>query len=78
MVTTKFKTQNPLDALYDSYVYTSKDMGEDKFDAWNYGIIVGWDKSSYTELKIKYNWSDEDIADNRRLHLLFNETRNKL
>jgi hypothetical protein len=59
---------NPLQALTESYTGTAKDMSENKFDAWNYGIIAGWDDASYSELSMKHNWSDKQVNLNKQLH----------
>lgn len=59
---------NALQSLLESYTRSSKDMSECKFDAWVYGIIVGWDDSSYKELSVKHNWSEEQINYNKLLH----------
>lgn len=66
---------NPLQALYESFTRTSKDMGENKFDAWNYGVIIGWD-DAYKELAIKHNWSKEQVEYNKLLHENFNKAWN--
>ncbi len=59
---------NALQVLCESYTRTSKDMGLCKFDAWAYGIIVGWDDESYAELKPMHGWTDEEIEYNKLLH----------
>ena len=64
---------NALQSLVESYTLTSKDMGENKFDAWVYGIIVGWDDESYDELASTHNWSAEQVTYNKMLHANFNE-----
>jgi hypothetical protein len=67
---------NPLQALRESYCRSSKDMSESKFDAWVYGVVVGWDDKSYVELKVLHNWSDEMIAYQKLLHSNFNKCWN--
>lgn len=67
---------NPLQSLLESYTRSSKDMAESKFDAWVYGIIVGWDDLSYTELAVKHNWSKEQVEYNKLLHDNYNECWN--
>ena len=66
---------NPLQALCESFTRTSKDMGENKFDAWNYGIITGWN-DAYDELAKKHNWSKEQVEYNKLLHENFNKAWN--
>lgn len=60
--------ENPLQALVMSLCRTPKDMGEHKFDAYLYGVIVGWEDSSYEELKIRHTWSEEVIEYQKLLH----------
>lgn len=69
-------TINPMQSLVESYTLSSKDMGENKFDAWNYGIIAGWDDDAYSELSIKHNWSEKMVAYNKLLHQNFNSAWN--
>lgn len=60
--------ENPLEAIRNAIVFSSKDMGEDKRDAWIYGIVVGWDDESYKELAVKHGWNKEAVDRNKRLH----------
>lgn len=59
---------NPLQSMRESYCMSAKDMGEEKFDAWMYGIIVGWDDESYLELAKTHNWSKKTVEYNKLLH----------
>lgn len=54
-------TTNPLQKLNEIFAFTSRDCSEDKMIACMYGIISGWDDASYEELKLKHNWSDDDV-----------------
>lgn len=54
-------TTNPLQRLQETLAFTSRDCSEDKMLSFMYGIILGWDDESYEELKLKHNWSDEDV-----------------
>lgn len=60
--------ENPIQALVMSICRSSKDYGENKFDAYLYGVIVGWDKDAYNQLKKKHGWSDEQIEYQITLH----------
>ena len=60
--------ENPLQSLTTALTCTSKDMSLDKLDAYLYGIIVGWEDSSYAELKVRHGWSDETIEYQKRLN----------
>jgi hypothetical protein len=64
--------ENPMESIYDTIVFDSKDFSLNKRDAWLYGIVVGWDKA-YEELKLKHKWTDEEVARNKRLHEKFKE-----
>ena len=59
---------NPLQALTEAFGRTSKDMGEDKLDAFLYGVIMGWEDESYEQLREKHNWSDENIKIQKMWH----------
>lgn len=60
--------ENPLQALVMSLCGTSKDMAEQKFDAYLYGVIVGWDDGAYKQLKKKHGWTNEQIEYQKKLH----------
>lgn len=62
---------NPMQSIYESYTRQSFDMAERKFDAWMYGVVVGWDDESYDELKKKHNWSDSQIEYQKQMHQNF-------
>lgn len=62
---------NALEHLRERFTSTVKDMSISKFDAWTYGIIVGWNHGAYKELKKLHNWSDEEIELNINLCMNF-------
>lgn len=62
---------NPLQALVMSLCCSPKDFAEHKFDAYLYGIIVGWDDDVYETLKGQHGWSDNVIIYQKRLHQNF-------
>lgn len=70
--------ENPLQALVMSLCGTSKDMGEQKFDAYLYGVIVGWEDSAYDELKVRHNWSEQVVQYQKLLHQNFIKAWNLL
>ncbi len=59
---------NPLQSMRESYCRSAKDMATEKFDAWMYGIIVGWDDDCYPDLAKAHNWSKETVEYNKLLH----------
>ena len=64
-------TENPLQALVMSLCGTSKDMAEHKFDAYLYGVIVGWDDDAYETLRGQHGWSEDVVNYQKRLHQNF-------
>lgn len=68
---------NPLQAITESYTRSPRDMSQWMFDAWIYGIVVGWDDASYEELSKKHNWSKENISYNKQLRQSYMELWNK-
>lgn len=69
-------TTNPLQRLNEIFAFTSKDCSEDKMIACMYGIVMGWDDDAYAELRIKHNWSDDDIKWQKLWHQNYNKTWN--
>ena len=67
------KTENPLESIHRSIAFDVRDWAEDRRSAWMYGIVCGWDNKCYDELKKKFNWEDEEIERNKRLHEQFND-----
>lgn len=67
---------NPLQKMRETFAFTSRDCSEDKMIAFLYGIVMGWDDDSYTELKEKHNWSDEDIRLQKEWHNNYNKAWN--
>lgn len=65
----------PLDSICSAMVFSSKDWGIDKADAWIYGIAVGWDNEALVELKKKFNWSNGTIDRLKILHNNFKKLR---
>ncbi len=59
---------NPLQKLNEIFAFTSRDCSEDKMIACIYGIVMGWDKESYDELKIQHHWTEQDIELQKMWH----------
>lgn len=59
---------NALQRLQETFVFTSRDCSEDKMIAFMYGIVMGWDDESYSELQPKHNWSNKDIELQKMWH----------
>jgi hypothetical protein len=60
--------ENPLQALVMSICGSPKDFAEHKFDAYLYGVIVGWDDEAYEAFKGQHGWTDEQIKYQKMLH----------
>lgn len=65
-------TLDPLDSIYTTIAFSSRDMSACKRDAWIYGIVLGWDES-IKEIAEKHNWSEETIKRLKTLHDNFNK-----
>ena len=59
---------NPLQALAMSICNSPKDFSKNKFDAYLYGVIVGWEDSAYEQLKKEIGWTDSQIEYQKILH----------
>ena len=69
-------TINALQKLNEIFAFTVRDCSEDKMIACMYGIISGWDDASYVELKVKHNWSDDDVYWMKLWHENYNKAWN--
>ncbi|MBW0275019.1 hypothetical protein ATM97_27850 [Nocardia sp. MH4] len=62
-------------ALHDAIVFNSRDFAESKFEAWIYGIVVGWDdegdegesESAMDAVAAKVGWTAQEVAILRKL-----------
>ena len=83
MVDVKWQTRdemdsptNPLQKLQEVFAFTSLDCSKDKMIAFLYAVISGWDDASYAELKVKHNWSDEDVKMQKDWHIEYKKAWN--
>ncbi|SFB80662.1 hypothetical protein SAMN05421780_101563 [Flexibacter flexilis DSM 6793] len=67
---------NPLQRIRETFSRTSQDNAQDKWTAFLYAIIVGWNNASFEELKVKHNWTDEDIQMMKEWHESYNNLWN--
>jgi hypothetical protein len=58
----------PKENIRGCMVMLAKDWGLDNRNAWLWGIVLGWDAESLAELKIRHDWTDDDVALLQRLH----------
>ncbi len=64
---------NPLQALLEILASSSSNTAENKMLACIYGICVGWDEASYTQLKKAHSWTDEQVERQVFLHERYKE-----
>ena len=69
-------TDNPFVAIEDAIAFNSRDFAQHKFEAWIYGIVLGWDDEdndpelagAMDEVATNVGWDDHDVERLRRLH----------
>ena len=73
---------DPLESLYRLMVHNSRDWGQERSDAWLYGVVVGWDDpeddpkgEAMTELARAHGWDEIEVARLRMLHEKFQAMR---
>ena len=66
-------TENPLESLSMTILFSSRDWGQEKRDAWVYGIVCGWDENCREESNRKFGWSNETFDRLQRLNARFEE-----
>lgn len=59
--------EDPIEALKTTLAFSVDDWGATRAMAWVWGIVLGWDDESLSELAERHRWSDGAVA---RLHLL--------
>lgn len=64
---TKARGTDPLGSLHMAMTLSSMDWGASADTAWIYGIAVGHDGPAMAELAAKFGWSDEKVANLRKL-----------
>lgn len=60
--------EHPLQSIADTIACDVRDWSDNKRSAWIFGIVHGWDRGSLKEFKIRFKWSDNDIARLKRLN----------
>lgn len=53
---------NPIKSLQTTLTCSSKDWTTTKYDAWVYGILVGWDWVTLEKLARKFGWGKEESS----------------
>ncbi len=68
---------NPLEAISNMIAFNSRDFAEDRFEAWLYGIVLGWDgddndpydgDGAMDEVAARFGWTAAQVANLRALH----------
>ena len=67
----------PFSSIYATIAFDSSDWGTDKNKAWIYGIVIGWDSESMTELEARHGWRTSEVERLRFLHNKFKKTLEK-
>lgn len=67
--------ENPLESIYCTIAFDSKDYSVSRRDAWIYGIVCGWDDESIKDLSKKHEWTNDDISRLKRLNARFKEIK---
>lgn len=60
---------DPKESMSTLMAFSPRDWGQNSEDAWIYGIVVGWDDASLTELSEKFRWDVGTINRLKQLHL---------
>ena len=53
----------PLESLRDTLPFSCRDWGQEKRDAWIWGIICGWNNDCFKEFNQKFGWDDKTWRD---------------
>ena len=67
-----------LDSLLCGLSLAPKDWSLDKYDAWVYGIIAGWDDESLIELQSRFRWKPETVEKLKSFHKAFGDLKDCL
>lgn len=65
-------TENPLESIFMTVVFSSRDFDSGKDLAWICGVICGWG-DAIDSLASKYGWDESDVERITRLHSRFTE-----
>ena len=65
-----------LESMRATMAFSAQDWSLTHRDAWLYGLVVGWDDESSSELTKKHGWKPETVERLRQLHGAVIEERN--
>lgn len=66
--------ENPLESIKSCIAFDVMDWSLDRRHAWIYAVVFGvGNRGALKELIEAHNWTDEDVARLRRLHVRFSE-----
>lgn len=76
---TRRATMHPIESIRSLLATDSRDWGEDRGDAWLWGIVMGWDDedlecSAMELIARKHDWDEATVARLRLLHERFKAT----
>lgn len=50
-------TQDPFHSIETATACATRDQSLDKRDAWNWGIVLGWDDEALAEVATRHRWT---------------------
>lgn len=65
------KIMDPFDSLHGVIVFSPRDWGAHREEAWIYGIVVGWGLDAMAECAARFGWDAGTVRRLRLLHLAF-------
>ncbi len=70
-------TENPLESLHVIMATDARDWSLGRRDAWMYGVVCGWPRSSLKKLAARHKWEPEEVERLARLHKAYECLRGK-
>jgi len=62
---------DPLHNLYGHTAFPSRDFSVNEWDAWTFGVIVGWSDVELPDVRRRHKWNDARVALLKRLNADF-------
>lgn len=62
-----------INSVCNALAFLPQDFGEDRREAWIYGVLLGWSPAAMKEVAAKHNWSLERVALLRKYHAVVKE-----
>lgn len=68
-------TQDPFYSIEVATACATRDQALDKRDAWNWGIILGWDEEAMADVAKRHNWDTNTVNRLKRLRANYVQAR---